>query len=106
VSRLTTPDDLAKRIVVDLHSLAERADVRQRELARILTAIRRIDWLTDERFEFLVREMGPLAEQVPSRQVLHEVLEFLLSGDHQAAVLLCAEHPIRIFGRRLTLPCR
>jgi hypothetical protein len=97
VSPFTTPDDLAKRIVLDVPSLAERsgAEVRQSELARIIVAVPRIDWLTEERFAFLVREMGPLAKEVPNRQILHEVLEFLLSGDRQAAVfLLCrTSHP-------------
>ena len=92
VSPFTTPDDLAKRIVLDVPSLAEAAgtEVRQSELAKIITAIPRIDWLTEERFAFLVHEIGQLAEEVPSRQILHETLEFLLSGDRQAAVfLLC-----------------
>jgi hypothetical protein len=63
VSSFTTPDDLAKRIVLDVPSLAVGAgvEVRQSELAKIVTAIPRIDWLTEERFAFLVREMGPLA---------------------------------------------
>jgi hypothetical protein len=97
VSPFTTPDDLAKRIVLDVPSLAESAgaEVRQSELAKIITAIPRIDWLTEERFAFLVREMGHLAQEVPSKQILHEALEFLLSGDRQAAVfLLCrTSHP-------------
>jgi hypothetical protein len=97
VSYFTTPDDLAKRIVLDVPSLAvsSGAEVRQSELAKIVTAIPRIDWLTEDRFAFLVREMGPLANEAPSGQILHEVLEFLLSGDRQAAVfLLCrTSHP-------------
>src|ERR1035441_8065085 len=73
VSLFTTPDDLAKRIVLDVPSLAEAAgtEVRQSELAKIITAIPRIDWLTEERFAFLVHEIGQLAEEVPSRQILH-----------------------------------
>jgi Domain of unknown function (DUF4062) len=97
VSYFTTPDDLAKRIVLDVPSLAQRvgAEVRQSELAEIVTAIPRIDWLSEERFAFLVRQMGPLAAEIPDRRILREVLEFLLSGDRQAAVfLLCrTSHP-------------
>jgi hypothetical protein len=97
VSFFTTPDDLAKRIVLDVPSLAAQvgAEVRQSELAKILTAIPRIDWLTEDRFAFLVRELGPLAKEVPIERTLREVLEFLLSRDRQAAIfLLCrTSHP-------------
>jgi hypothetical protein len=90
VSRFTTPDDLAKRIVLDLPPLAERAgaEVRQSELAKIITSIPRVDWLNDERYTFLRREMGPLADEVENHEVFREVLEFLLARDRQAAVFL------------------
>jgi len=97
ISYFTTPDDLAKKIVLDVPRLAQcaGAEVRQSELTKIVAAIPRIDWLDARRFEFLVRELGPLADEIPDKQVLREVLEFTLSGDRQAAVfLLCrTSHP-------------
>ncbi len=97
VSFFTTPDDLAKRIVLDVPSMAQRAgaEVRQSELVKIAAAIPRVDWLSDERFVFLVREMGPLTAEVSDGQILREVLEFLLSGDRQAAIFLLSRtsHP-------------
>jgi hypothetical protein len=97
VSFFTTPDDLAKRIILDLPPLAELAgiEVRHSELSKIVTAIPRIDWLNEERMSFLVQELGPQATFVSDRRILREVLEFLLSGDRQAAVFLLARtsHP-------------
>lgn len=80
VSYFTTPDDLAKRIVLDVPSLAKRAgaEVRQSELAKIIEAIARVDWLDEKRFAFLVKEMGPLTAEVSDSQILREVVEFLL----------------------------
>ena len=97
VSFFTTPDDLAKRVVLDMPALARRAgaEVRESELATIISRIARIDWLDEGRFDFLVAEMGPLAIECPDKKALREVLEFLLSGDRQAAVFLLSRtsHP-------------
>jgi hypothetical protein len=50
VSPFTTPDDLAKRIVLDVPPLAGGAgvEVRLSELAKIITTIPRVEWLTEE----------------------------------------------------------
>jgi hypothetical protein len=97
LSFFTTPDDLAKRIVLDLPAIAQHAgvEVQQSELAKIVAAIPRVDWLSEDRLAFLERELGPLAAEVSNRDILREVLEFLLSGDKQAAVFLLGRtsHP-------------
>jgi hypothetical protein len=56
VSFFTTPDDLAKRIVLDVPGLAALAgaEVRQSELSKIIAAAPRIDWLNEQRFQFLI----------------------------------------------------
>ena len=90
VSLFTTPDDLAARVTADLPALAGRSgfEVREGELSKIISSIPRIDWLSEERFVFLKREMGDAATNIPSDAVLREILEFLLSGDRQAAIFL------------------
>jgi hypothetical protein len=92
VSLFTTPEDLRSKITRDLPALAQRSgfEVRAGELSRIIAALPRIDWLTDERFMFLKREIGAAASAIPSDAVLREVIEFLLSGDRQAAAFLVA----------------
>ena len=53
-----------------------------------MKSLPRIDWLTDERFAFLKREIGELANPIPSDTLLRETIEFLLTGDRSAAVFL------------------
>lgn len=92
VSTFTTPDDLVARITRDLPALANRNgfEVREGELSKIVAALPRIDWLTDERFAFLKREVAEPAARLPSDAILREVIEFLLSGNRQAAAFLVA----------------
>jgi hypothetical protein len=90
VSLFTTPDDLAAKITRDLPALASRSgfEVRSGELAKIIAAVPRIDWLTDDRFNYLKHEVGDTACPISSDAILREVIEFLLSGDRQAAAFL------------------
>lgn len=90
VSLFTTPDNLAAKVTTDLPVLATRTglEVRQGELSQIVAAIPRIDWLTEERFVFLKDEIAPTAAVLPADAILREVLEFLLTGDKQAALFL------------------
>jgi hypothetical protein len=90
VSVFTTPDDLAAKVTRDLPELARRSgfEVREGELSRIVKALPRIDWLTDDRFAFLKREIGEATRPIPSDALLREILEFLLTGDRSAAVFL------------------
>jgi hypothetical protein len=90
VSLFTAPEDLAGKITRDLPALAERSgfEVRAGELSKIVAALPRIDWLTEERFIFLKREVGDASSPIPSDAILREIIEFLLSGDRQAATFL------------------
>jgi hypothetical protein len=90
VSTFTTPDDLAAKVTRDLPELARRSgfEVREGELSRIVKSLPRIDWLSDDRFAFLKREIGEAARPIPSDAILREILEFLLTGDRSAAVFL------------------
>jgi hypothetical protein len=92
VGLFTTPDDLVAKITRDLPALANRSgfEVREGELSKIVAALPRIDWLNEERFAFLKREIGESAARLPSDAILREVIEFLLSGDRQAAAFLVA----------------
>jgi len=72
-----------------LHRL-NGVEIREGELSKIISGIPRIDWLTEERFSFLKKEVGELARSIPSDAILRETLEFLLSGDRQAAAFLLA----------------
>jgi hypothetical protein len=92
VSPFTTPDDLVAKIMRDLPALANRSglEVRKGELSKIVAALPRIDWLNEERFSFLKCEIGEAAARLPSDAILREVIEFLLSGDRQAAAFLVA----------------
>ena len=65
-------------------------EVREGELSKIVAALPRIDWLNDEEFAFLKREIGDVATPLTSDAVLREVIEFILSGDRQAAAFLVA----------------
>jgi hypothetical protein len=47
-----------------------------------------VDWLTEERFAFLKKEIGNAAKPVGSDVVLREALEFILSGDNLSAAFL------------------
>jgi hypothetical protein len=90
VSFFTTPDDLGRRISQDLPRTIERLRTRPRsaELERIIRQIPRIDWLDDERFRYLKEQAGPAAQRISADAILREVIEFLLSGDRQAASIL------------------
>jgi hypothetical protein len=86
----TSPEDLAAKVTRDLPALADRNgyEIREGELSKIVSAIPRIDWLNDERFNFLKQQIGNVATPIPSDAILREVIEFLLSGDRQAAIFL------------------
>lgn len=90
VSLFTTPDDLGAKLTRDLPQVASRTgfEVRQGELSRVVSSLPRIDWLTDERFAFLKREMGEAALPIASDATLREIIEFILSGDNMAATFL------------------
>ncbi len=90
VSLFTTTNDLVARITRDLPTLVARngVEIREGELSKIISGIPRIDWLTEDRFSFLKKEVGELASPIPSDAILRETLEFLLSGDRQAAAFL------------------
>jgi len=90
VSLYTSAEDLAAKVMRDVPQLASRSgfEVRAGELAKLVSAIPRIDWLTEERFEFLKREIGDVASPIPSDAILREALEFILSGDKLAASFL------------------
>jgi hypothetical protein len=92
VSLFTSPEDLAAKVTRDVPQLASRSgfEVRAGELAKLVSALPRIDWLTDERFLFLKRELGDAAAPIQSDAVLREALEFILSGDNLAASFLIA----------------
>ena len=90
VCLFTTSDDLAAKVTRDIPELVARNgfEIRVGELSKIVSHISRIDWLTDERFSFLKKEVSEIASPIPSDAILRETLEFLLSGDRQAAVFL------------------
>ena len=90
VSLFTTTDDLVAKITRDIPAIASRngVEIREGELSRIVSHFPRIDWLTEERFSFLKKEVGEIAKPIPSDAILREILEFLLSGNRQAAVFL------------------
>jgi hypothetical protein len=105
VSSFTTPEDLAAKITRDLPALAKRDgfEVREGELSKVVAALPRIDWLNEERFDFLKGELGDVAAALPSDAILREVIEFLLTGDRQAAVFLSARTTRRDFRRAIDL---
>jgi hypothetical protein len=90
VSFFTTPDDLAMRVTQDVARLIQEGglSVQESALARIVENLPRVDWLTEERFAFLKKEIGNAAEPVGSDVVLREALEFMLSGDNLSAAFL------------------
>lgn len=90
VSFFTTPEDLALRVSQDLPALAQRmgSDVRPGELSKLIESLPRINWLTDERFQFLKKEIGSTADPIGSDALLREALEFLLVGDRLAPAFL------------------
>ena len=90
VSLFSSPEDLAAKVTRDLPALASRSgfEVREGELSRIVAAIPRVDWLNEERFAFLKKEIGEVAAPIPSDAVLREAIEFILSGDNMAATFL------------------
>jgi hypothetical protein len=92
VTLFTTPEDLAGKLTRDLPQVASRSgyEVRAGELARLVATLPRIDWMTDERFQFLKAELGGAAAPITSDAVLREALEFILSGDNLAASFLIA----------------
>jgi hypothetical protein len=92
VSQFTTPADLVAKLTVDLPAVAQRNgfEVRSGELAKLVASLPRVDWLTDERFAFLKKKIGPTPEGYPSDEILREALEFMLAGDNMAAFFLVA----------------
>lgn len=90
VSFFTTPEDLAVRVSQDLPLLVQRAGtpVRAGELAKLVDSLPRINWLTQERFDYLKKEIAEAGDLAPSDDVLKELMEFLLSGDRLAAIFL------------------
>lgn len=92
VSFFTTPEDLAVRVSQDLPALAQRmgTDFRPGELSKLIASLPRANWLTDERFQFLKKEIGSVADPIGSDALLRESLEFLLAGDRQAPTFLLA----------------
>jgi hypothetical protein len=93
VSFFTTPDDLAMRVTQDVARLIQedKLVVEESALARIVDNLPRIAWLNDERFEFLKKEIGRLADPIRSEVVLREALQFILSGDNLSAAYLVAQ---------------
>lgn len=94
VSFFGSADDLRQKFAGDLASLVEREKIgiESRELEVVVSKLPRISWLNDERLEFLINELGELGVRYTRRLVIKEVLEFLLTGDRQAAVFLTAKH--------------
>lgn len=92
VSFFTTPDDLAMRVTQDVARLIQENNlvVEESALARIFDNLPRIDWLSDERFAFLKKEIGNLADPIRSDVVLRQALQFILSGDNLSAAFLVA----------------
>ncbi len=90
VTVFTSPEDLAAKVTRDVPQLASRSgyEVRAGELAKLVSALPRIDWLTDKRFEFFKRELGEVATPIQSDAILREALEFIISGDNLAASFL------------------
>jgi Domain of unknown function (DUF4062) len=90
VSFFTTPDDLAMRVTQDVACLVQEGglSVQEAALARVVENLPRVDWLTEERFAFLKKEIGSVAEPVGSDVVLREALGFILTGDNLSAAFL------------------
>ena len=92
VGQFSSPEDLAMRIAQDLPALVERSGtpVRRGELVKLSESLPRVNWLTQERFAFLKKEVGEAASAIPTDDLLRECMEFLLAGDRLAAVFLLA----------------
>ena len=92
VGQFASPEDLAMRVAQDLPALVERSGtpVHRGELVKLSESLPRVDWLTQERFAFLKKEVGDSASAVPTDELLRECMEFLLAGDRLAAVFLLA----------------
>jgi hypothetical protein len=90
VTAFTSPEDLASKLISDLPQLASRNgfEVRAGELSKLVAALPRIDWLTEERFAFFKRELSELIPSDMPEAVLREALEFILAGDNLAATFL------------------
>jgi hypothetical protein len=90
VTAFTTPEDLASKLISDLPQLASRSgvEVRAGELAKLVAALPRVDWLTQERFAFFKRELADVLPADMSDAVFREALEFILAGDNLAATFL------------------
>jgi len=93
VSFFTTPDDLAMRVTQDVARLIQEGGlvVEESALSRIVDNLPRIDWLDDERFAFLKKEIGSVADPIRSDVVLREALQFILSGDNLSAAFLVTQ---------------
>ena len=90
ISFFTTPDDLAMRVTQDVARLIQEGglSVQESALARLVENLPRVDWLTEERFAFLKKEIGSVAQPVGSDVVLREALQSILSGDNHSAAFL------------------
>jgi hypothetical protein len=90
VSFYESPEDLASKITSDLSKLAKEInnDDEKGMFGNIAEGIPRIRWLNEKRFEFLRKRIGKLNDKIPNRDLLHEVMVLLLSGERQAAVFL------------------
>lgn len=93
VSFFTTPDDLAMRVTQDVARLIQDGGlvVEESALSRIVDNLPRIDWLNDERFAFLKKEIGSIADPIRSDVVLRKALQFILSGDNLSAAFLVTQ---------------
>lgn len=89
ISQFTTPDCLAAKLAQDLPALAERIgqQVDRKSLVNLLESLPR-HTLTDERFEFLKKEVGESGAVIRSDALLREIMEYLLVGERQAPFLL------------------
>lgn len=96
VSLFTTSEHLVAQIVQDLPALASRIgqDVRPGELSKLLESLPRVNWLNDERFEFLKKELGESGSVIGSDALLRETIEFLFAGDRQAPFFLLSRRAV------------
>jgi hypothetical protein len=92
--RFESVEDLRRKFVQDLASLVQREKIGidSRELESLVSKLPRVNWLNDERLDFLVKEIGELAAAYTKRLVLKEVLDFILAGDRHSAVFLTSKH--------------
>jgi hypothetical protein len=66
-------------------------DLEKGALAKIVESLPRIDWLDEERFEFLKNRIGSAADPIGSDEILREALQFLFVDDRLSAVFLITQ---------------